>query len=149
VQGFKALGNPEITNAAGGFSFPVVGMAVNTQFRVVTTSAPFVVSPVFFEGVAVRVTFHVHRVHRHKRGRYYRMYGTVAPAEVGAEVGFQLFRPGRSSLNVGGTFVRSATPTVSSFSTIVRVRHRGIYEALVKINDGAHVSAYSEPIPLG
>lgn len=149
VQGFKPVGNPEITNVAGGFSFPIVGMQVNTQFRVVTTGAPYVVSPVFLQNVAVRVSFHVQRVHRHKAGRYYRMYGAVAPAEVGAEVGFQLLRPGHSSLNVGGTSVHSAGPTVSSFSTIVRVRHRGDYQALVKINDGSHISAYSESIRLG
>lgn len=149
VQGFKTLGNPELTNATGAFSFPIVGMAVNTQFRVVTTGAPFVVSPVFLESVAVRVNFQVHRVHRHKPGRYYRMYGTVAPAEVGAEVGFQLIRPGHSSVNVGGTTVHAGSATVSTFSTVVRIRHRGVYEALVKINDGAHVSAYSEPVRIG
>lgn len=149
VQGFKTVGNPEITNAAGGFSFPILGLPVNTQFRVITTGAPYIASPVFLEGVAVRVNFHVHRVHRRRPGRYYRMYGTVAPAEVGAQVGFQLSRPGHASLNVGGTFVRSGSPTVSTFSTIVRVRHRGAYQALVKVNDGSHVSAYSEPIRLG
>jgi len=88
-------------------------------------------------------------VHRHRPGRYYRMYGTVAPAEVGAQVGFQLLRAGSSSLNVGGTFVHSGSPTVSTFSTIVRVRRNGVYQALVKVNDGAHVSAYSEPIRIG
>jgi hypothetical protein len=146
TQGFKTIGNPEITNAAGGFSFPILGMLVNTQFRAITTAAPFISSPVFLEGVAVRVSFHVHRVHRHRRGRYYRMYGTVAPAEVGAQVGFQLLRPGHASINVGGTFVHSGSPTVSTFSTIVRVRHHGVYQALVKVSDGAHVSAYSGPI---
>ena len=74
---------------------------------------------------------------------------TVAPAEVGAQVGFQLLRSGRSSLNVGGTFVHGGSPTVSTFSTIVRVRRPGVYQALVKVSDGAHVSAYSEPIRLG
>ena len=74
------------------------------------------------------------------------MYGTVAPAEVGARVGFQLLRPGLPSVNQGGTFVKSATPTVSRFSTIVRIRHRGVYEALVQVADGAHVSAYSPPL---
>lgn len=149
VEGFKTLGNPELTNAAGAFSFPVLGLSSNTEFRVVTTGAPYVVSPVFLESVAVRVSFHVQRVHRHRAGRYYRMYGTVAPAEVGAQVGFQLLRPGHSSLNVGGTSVHSGSPTVSTFGTIVRIRHRGVYQALVKIDDGAHVSAYSEPIRLG
>jgi hypothetical protein len=146
LAGFKTLGNPEVTNAAGGFSFPVFGMLLNTQFRVVTTAPPFITSPVLVEGVAVRVSFHVHRVHRHRHGRFYRMYGTVAPAEVGARVGFQLLRPGLPSLNKGGTFVRSATPTVSRFSTVVHVRHRGLYQALVQVADGSHVSAYSVPV---
>jgi len=144
LQGFKTLGNPEVTNSVGGFSFPVVGMPVNTQLRVITTAAPFISSPVLVQGVAVRVSFHVHRVHRNRPGRFYRMYGTVAPAEVGALVGFQLLRPGQPSRNVGGTFVKSATPTVSSFSAVVRVRHRGVYQALVRVSDGAHVSGYSE-----
>jgi hypothetical protein len=147
IGGFKTLGNPEVTNSAGGFSFPVFGLSTNTQLRVVTTSPPFIASPVLLEGVAVRVTFHVHRVHRrHRHGRFYRMYGTVIPAEVGARVGFQLLRPGARSINQGGTFVRSATPTTSRYSTIVRVRHRGVYEALVQVADGSHVSAYSAPL---
>jgi hypothetical protein len=45
------------------------------------------VSPVVLENVAVRVAFHVRRARR--RG-FVRLYGTVAPAEVGALVGFQL-----------------------------------------------------------
>lgn len=146
LAGFKTLGNPEVTSATGSFSFPIVGLSTNTQLRVVTTAAPFIVSPVLVEGVAVRVSFHVHRVHRHRRGRFYRMYGTVAPAEVGARVGFQLLRPGLPSINRGGTFVRSATPTVSRFSAIVRVRHGGLYQALVQVADGSHVSAYSAPV---
>jgi hypothetical protein len=146
IAAFATLGNPEVTNAAGGFSFPVFGLLENTQLRVVTTGPPFVASPVLLEGVAVRVSFHVHRVHRHRHGRFYRMYGTVAPAEVGARVGFQLLRHGLPSLNKGGTFVRSGTATVSRFSTVVRVRHRGLYQALVQVADGSHVSAYSAPV---
>jgi hypothetical protein len=148
LAGFKALGNPEVTNSTGSFSFPVVGLLSNTQLRVVTLGAPFIVSPVLVEGVAVRVKLHVHRVHRHRRGRFYRMYGTVVPAEVGARVGFQLLRHGAPSLNQGGTFVVAGTPGVSRFSTVVRIRHRGVYQALVQVADGSHVSAYSEPIRL-
>jgi hypothetical protein len=146
LAGFKTLGNPEVTSSTGAFSFPIVGLSSNTQFRVITTSAPFITSPVLVENVAVRVTFHAHRVHRSRRGRFYRMYGTVAPAEVGARVGFQLLRPGSRSVNEGGAFVRSGTSTVSRFSTVVRVRHRGVYQALVQVADGSHVSAYSAPL---
>jgi hypothetical protein len=146
LAGFNTLGNPEVTSSTGSFSFPIVGLSTNTQLRVVTTSAPFISSPVLVEGVAVRVTFHVHRVHRARRGRFYRMYGTVAPAEVGARVGFQLLRPGARSVNEGGTFVKSGTANVSRFSTVVRIRHRGVYQALVQVADGSHVSSYSTPI---
>jgi hypothetical protein len=146
LAGFKPLGNPEVTSSTGSFSFPIVGLSSNTQFRVVTTSAPLIASPVLVEGVAVRATFHIHRVHRSHPGRFYRMYGTVTPAEVGARVGFQLLRPGAPSVNKGGTFVKSGTASLSRYSTVVRIRHRGVYQALVQVSDGAHVSAYSAPI---
>jgi len=146
TAGFTTLGNSELTSSTGTFSFPVVGLSTNTQLRVVTTSAPFISSPVLVEGVAVRVTFHVQRVHRPRRGEFFRMYGTVTPAEVGAHVGFQLMRPGAPSSNQGGTIITSGSSTVARFSTVVRIRHRGVYEALVQVFDGSHVSAYSAPI---
>ncbi|MGD0455219.1 MAG: hypothetical protein ABSB69_16650 [Solirubrobacteraceae bacterium] len=141
LGGFQTVGNPELTNASGGFSFPYLGLLENAQLRVLTIGKPEVSSPVLVEGVAVRVTLHAHATSR--RG-FVRLYGTVAPAEVGALVGFQLLTPG-SSLNKGGTVVKGATASVSSFSRVVHVP-RGLYRALVKISDGAHVSAYSAPV---
>jgi hypothetical protein len=144
---FTPFDNPEVTSPTGAFSFPILGLSTNTQLRVVTTSAPLISSPILIEGVAVRVSFRVHRVHRaHRRGLFYRMYGTVTPAEVGARVGFQLIRRGAPSVNQGGAIVIPASSTVSRFSTIVRIRHSGVYEALVQVFNGAQVSAYSEGI---
>jgi hypothetical protein len=142
TAGFQTVGNPELTNTTGGFSFPFLGLLQNAQLRVVTVGNPLVISPVVTENVAVHVTFHAHHVNR--RG-YVRLSGTVAPAEVGALVGFQLLTPGRS-VNEGGTVVKAGTATVSTFSRVVRVRHPGLYRALIKISDGAHVSNYSPPI---
>ena len=142
LGGFKAVGNPEVTNPSGGFSFPFLGLLQNAQLRVVTVGKPEVSSPVIVEGVAVRISFHARAT---RRPGYARLYGTVAPAEVGALVGFQLLQP-RRSLNVGGTVVKSGTPSVSRFSRVVRLRRHGVYRALVRISDGAHVSAYSPPI---
>jgi hypothetical protein len=141
--GFKTVGNPELTNATGGFSFPVVGLNENAQLRVQTVGSPAVTSPVVTEGVAVRVTFHARRTHRHGR---WRLYGTVTPAEAGALVGFQLLVPGGRTVNAGGTVVRQGSASTSHFARTVRVHHRGVYRALVKIADGAHVSAYSPPV---
>ncbi len=144
LGGFQPVGNPELTSATGGFSFPFVGLLQNTQLRVATLGKPLVISPVIVEGVAVRVTMHVHATRR--RG-FARLYGTVAPAEVGALVGFQLLKPGHRSVNVGGTVVKAGTATVSRFSRVIHVHH-GLYKALVRINDGAHVSAYSAPLSI-
>jgi hypothetical protein len=143
VGGFRVIGNPEVTNSVGGFSFPFVGLLENAQLRVVTVGKPLVASAVVNESVAVRVSFHVRRARR--RG-YVRLYGTLAPAEVGALVGFQRLIPGGRTVNEGGTVVKAGTSTVSRFSRAVRLRHRGLYRALVKISDGAHVSAYSNPV---
>jgi hypothetical protein len=142
LAGFKNVGNPEVTTSTGGFSFPYVGLLENAQLRVVTVGKPEVSSPVVVESVAVRASFHVRRAHR--RGYVY-LYGTVAPAEVGALVGFQLLQPGRS-VNEGGTVVKAGTSSVSVFGRTVRAPRPGLYRALIKINDGAHVSAYSDPI---
>ncbi len=141
LGGFQVVGNPELTNASGGFSFPYLGLLENAELRVVTIGKPEVTSPVLVEGVAVHVVLHARATRR--RG-FARLYGTVAPAEVGALVGFQLLTPGRS-INTGGTVVKTGTATVSTFSRVVHVR-RGLYKALVKISDGAHVSAYSAPV---
>lgn len=146
LAGFKAYGNPEVTSSTGSFSFPVLGLLENAQLRVVTTASPYVSSPVVVEGVAVRVTLHARRVQRNRRGLFYSFYGTITPAEVGASVGFQWIRPGAPSLNQGGTFATHGTATVSRFGAVVRIRHRGTYEALVLVKDGSHVSAYSAAV---
>jgi hypothetical protein len=140
---FKTIGNPEVTNAAGGFTFPSLGLGENSQLRVVAVGGRVVVSTIVTENVAVSVTFHVRRTHHHGVVRF---YGTVAPAEVGALVGFQLLKPGHKSVNEGGTAVKAGSATVSQFSSRVRLRHRGVYRALIKVSDGAHVSNYSAPI---
>ena len=141
LAGFAPVGNPVLTNASGGFSIPYLGLTENTQLRVVTVGKPEVISPAIPEGVAVRVTFHVRAAKRHG---YAHLYGTVTPAEVGALVGFQLLRPGKS-LNKGGTVVKAATASYSRFSRMQRVQ-RGLYKALVQVTDGAHVSSYSAPV---
>jgi hypothetical protein len=115
----------------------------NAQLRVQTLGSPTVTSPVVLENVAVRVAFHVRRARR--RG-YVRLYGTVTPAEVGARVGFQLLVAGGRTVNVGGAGVKAGTSAISRFSRTVRLRHRGVYRALVKPSEGAHVSAYSAPV---
>lgn len=139
--GFQNVGNPQLTTATGSFSFPVLGMTLNTQFRVVTTGKPLVTSPVAAENVAVRVASHVGRT---RRPHFARFYGTVAPAEDGAEVGILRIVHGRGVL-VGGTHLRHRSATSSKFSRVVHVK-RGLYRVLVRVVNGAQVSNYGVPL---
>jgi len=144
IQGFSNVGNAEVTDAAGSFLFPVLGLTQATQFRVLTTTPPLVVSPVIIEGVAVRLSAHVGRT---SRRHFARIYGTVSPAEDGMGIAILKVRHGRHVF-VAGTILRHAGPAGSRFSRVLRVT-RGIYLVLVTITDGAHSSAYSAPLRIG
>jgi hypothetical protein len=50
TQGFADVANSQLTNAQGGFAFPLPSVALNTQFRVVMTDRPTVVSPIVTVG---------------------------------------------------------------------------------------------------
>lgn len=143
LSGFTDIGASTITDAAGAFSFPVEGLTQNTQLRVATLDVPPTASSVIIEFVAVRVTFHVART-RH-RG-YLRLYGTVTPAEVGAQVSIQLLVHGRTPRGVGSTFARAGTPSVSRFSRVVQIKRAGLYRAMVYVASGAQVSNPSRTI---
>jgi hypothetical protein len=137
---FQNVGNPELTTATGSFSFPVLGLQTVTQYRVVTTTNPPVVSPVTTENVAVQVVSHVTRA---KRRGYARIYGTVTPAENGMQIGILRTVHGRGVL-AGGTVLRP-DGTSSSFSSVVRVKP-GEYRVLVRVTTGAQVSNYGQPL---
>lgn len=129
LGGMVGTGNPEVTTASGSFSFPVIDLLKNARYRVVTVGGAPVSSPVIVEDVAVRATLYARRVHRRAHGRYYRLYGTVTPAETGVRIGFQLLRSGSDSTNEGGTLVKT-TGKISRFSTVVPIRHPGLYSVL-------------------
>ena len=62
----------------GGFSFPILRVAVNTQYRVQMPERPAVVSPIVTFGVKPYVKTKVNK-HRVKRGKRIRFSGTVNP----------------------------------------------------------------------
>ncbi len=143
TAGFKTVGNPEVTSSTGTFSFPYVGLLENAQLRVQTVGSPTVTSPVLLEGVAVRVSLHIH--HADRRG-YFKVYGTVSPAEVGALVGFEQLRPGNRYVNVNGTVVKKGSSSTSVFSRVVRLKAHTLYRALIKVSDPSHASIESASV---
>jgi hypothetical protein len=138
LGGFKTTSNPEVTDSGGRFSFSIASALVNSLFRVAAIGSPTVNSPVVAERVAVRVNLHLHSTGRHG---FVRMYGTVAPAEVGAPVGFQLMRPGHRPLTVAGTVVRRASASGARFSRVVHIRRGNLYRAYVQVTGGKQVPA--------
>ncbi|HWX97342.1 MAG TPA: fibronectin type III domain-containing protein, partial [Solirubrobacteraceae bacterium] len=141
TAGFQSVGNPLVTNAGGGFSFPLLGMTLTTQFRVATTTNPPVLSPVALESVAVNVSSHVASA---GRTHYARIFGTVSPALDGMQVGILRITHGHGVL-VGGTILHHRNATSSKFSRVVRVTH-GVYRVLVRVTNGAQVSNYGGPL---
>jgi hypothetical protein len=138
---FAPIGNPELTTGTGSFSFTLLGSPTSMQFQVVTTTKPVVASLVTTENVAVRVSSHLARTRRHG---FARVYGTVTPAEDGAQVGILRITHGHGVL-VGGTILRHHNTTSSSFSRVVRV-HKGVYRVLVRVIGAAQVSNYGQPL---
>jgi hypothetical protein len=143
LRGFKATGNPTMTNASGGFSFSVAHLTENTELRVATVETPPVNSHAVIERVAVRVSMHVSST---GRPGFARLYGAVEPAEVGARVGFQLLRPGVRPLTVASTKIGHASASASQFSRVVRIRHAGLYRAIVWVDNGKQVPGHSRAI---
>ena len=139
TAGFADIGNPELTNAQGGFSFPVLDLLQSTQFRVVTTTKSPVVSPVALEGVAVRVSAHAKRVGRHTA----RFYGTVTPAVDGMKIGIMRIVHGHDVL-VGGALLKHASANSSGYRKRVRAK-RGEYRVFVQVTNGALTSTFSAP----
>jgi hypothetical protein len=141
TSGFQSVGNPSVTLPNGEFKFVVLNQEQSTQFRVFSTPSKPVVSAVTTENVAVRVSSHVART---KRRGFARIYGTVTPAVIGAQVGMLRIAQGHGIL-AGGTVVKPLNSISGQFSRVVRVR-KGAYRVLVKVAPGGVVSAYGTPL---
>jgi hypothetical protein len=142
TAGFANVGNPELTSATGGFSFPVLGLTQATQFRVVTTTNPPVLSPLAVEGVAVRIKARMGPIGPHGKALF---YGTVSPALDGVGVAIMHETHGHEVF-VKGSVLKHATATSSRFSRVVAVRRGGVYHVLVHFTSGPLLSTYSAPL---
>jgi hypothetical protein len=146
TQGFANVGNAQVTDAQGGFAFPLLSVGVNTQFRVLMPQRPEVVSPVVVLGTQVRVSTRV-RVRRRtasrRRGRV-RFSGTITPAAVGSQILIQKRRRG-NWVNVAQTFARHAGDSRSRYVKRIRPRRGGRYRVFANVQ-GAYVGAVGREV---
>lgn len=144
TQGFVPAANVQLTNAQGGFAFPLPSVARNTQFRVQIPDRPQIASPIVSLGVAVRVGTNVNRT-RIRRGQRVRFLGTLRPARPGAQFAIQKLRGGVWRTIAGG-ITRSAGRTFSRYAKSVRLTTGGSYRVFVAYRDGDFVSAAGRTI---
>jgi hypothetical protein len=144
TQGFVNITNAQVTNAQGGFAFPILQVAVNTQYRVLMTDRPDVVSPIVSLGVAVHLRTHVSR-HRLHRGGRVRFYGSVTPANDGSQFAIQKRRNG-TWVTIAGNITHHASGGVSKFSKRIRLRRGGTFRIFMGVADGSHYQNVSRSI---
>lgn len=132
--GFQPLGNVQLTSATGGFAFPLLGLGINTQYRVVTTGKDPVASALVGTVVAVDVTTNVKR--RVRKGNTLRFSGRVRPARVGEQLGVQRLS-GSTWRTLQGSRTRAGTADHATYATRVRIRRSGTYRVFVRVADGS------------
>ena len=136
--GFQNASDVHMTNAQGGFAFPVLSVPINTQYRVVLPQNQAIQSPIIAVGVAPLVSARTKRVRRTPRGAIVRFSGKVRPAHDGAQIAIQRLRRG-AWVTISGTVARHATAAYSRYSKRVRLRRGGTFRVFAGVTDGDHV----------
>jgi hypothetical protein len=135
--------NVQNTLSNGAFTFTVPALGASTQFRVVTTTSPPVISPVAAETVSVKVSSHIAKTKKHG---FVRVFGTVTPAENGAQIGILRIQNGHGVL-AAGTILKPLNAASSTFSKVVHVRP-GLYRVLARIVNAPVASNYGIPLKI-
>ena len=138
IQGFLNVANPQVTDAAGNFSFPVLSVPTTTQYRVLMPQRPDIQSPIVIVGAALQVTTRTRKVERHRHSFSVRFRGDIRPAAAGVRVDIQKFR-NNAWTTIAHTRAKSETSSRSSYSTRVRLFRTGQYRAVAN-SEGALVT---------
>jgi hypothetical protein len=144
TQGFLNVANPQVTDAVGNFSFPVLTVPVTTQFRVVMPQRPEIASPIVIVGAALQVTTRTKKVDRHRHSVSVRFRGDIRPAAAGVRVDIQKLRNNVWTA-IAHTRAQHESSSRSSYSTRVRIHRSGQYRVVAN-SDGAFVSGAGRTI---
>lgn len=123
---FANLGNAQLTNAQGGFAFALLSVPLTTQYRVLVTDKPSVVSPVLTLNVTVVVGTKTTRTHVH-RGGHVHFSGTVHPNVANIPMAIQKLNAKHHWVTISGTITRT----------------RGVYGKTVSIRRGGSYRVYA------
>jgi hypothetical protein len=142
--GFVNQANPQVTSSTGAFSFPILSVAMNTQYRVLMVARPDVVSPIVVVGTTVKVTRHAKVFRGTHRGRIH-FWGTLTPAADGAQVQIQKLRGG-NWITIGQTTSRHTKKGFSRYSKRIKQKHGGRYRVVAVDLTGKHSPSASHSV---
>jgi hypothetical protein len=131
TSAFANLGNAQLTNAQGGFAFALLSVPLTTQYRVLVTDKPSVVSPVLTLNVTVVVGTRTTRTHVH-RGGHVHFSGTVHPNVANIPIAIQKLNAQHHWVTISGTITR----TNGAYGKTVRIRRGGSYRVYAGASGG-------------
>jgi hypothetical protein len=137
-------GNVQVTSPTGAFAFNLLSVDINTQYRVLMTARPEVVSPVVVLGTTVKVTRHAKVFRGNRRGRIH-FWGTITPALDGQAVLIQKLRGGEW-VTTAQTHARATKKNRSRYTRTIRRKRGGRYRVVVVDATGAHSPSVSRSI---
>jgi len=143
--GFANSGNPVVTGADGSFSVPVLGLSLNTQFRIVTVEGKRLASPNVMVGVAPIVKTAVSTT-RPRKGRLVRFAGSVTPQWIPAQMAIQKRGSAGRWITVAGGVTHALGATKARYAKRVRVRRGGTYRVFVGLADSRYAPAVGREI---
>jgi len=135
TSGFANVGNVQLTNAQGGFSFALLSVPLTTQYRVLVTDKPSVVSPVVTVSVQVVVKSDVTRTHVRRGGRV-RFSGSVHPAVTNVPVAIQKLNAKKHWITISGTITRPGGQGFAVYGKTLHIRRGGKYRVYVGSSGG-------------
>ena len=141
TAGFADAGNPQITNSANQYSFPVLDVGSTTQFRVRSTENPPAYSQVVTEQVAVTVSVRA-RTRRVRDGALVLVTGVVRPNADLAPFAVQK-QKGGVWRTVKGGITKHVSNSSSGYSLKMHIRRGGFYRVFVRVSDGSHTNGVS------
>jgi hypothetical protein len=137
TQGFKPVGNKLVTDAAGNFSFGLMAIPLNTQYRVALPDKPSVVSPIVVVSLSVLVSTRLGATTVHK-GHKLTFSGAIRPAIDGTPIAIQKRRNGQW-VTIAGTAARHNSSASSIYSKKVTIRSGGTYRVYAGVANGSFV----------
>ena len=128
---FANVGNAQLTNAQGGFSFALLSVPLTTQYRVLVTDKTSVVSPILTVNVTVVVGTKTTRTHVH-RGGHVHFSGSVHPNVANIPIAIQKLNAKKHWVTISGTITRNG----GVYGKTVRIRRGGSYRVYVGASGG-------------